>query len=233
MTLKLILALDFDNLNAANALVDAIDPFVCALKVGSEMFTRFGASYVKQLINKGFKVFLDLKFHDIPNTVANACKACAYLGVWMLNVHAWGGFHMMQAAAKALEPYQEEAPLLIAVTVLTSFHEEDFAAIGISRSLKEEVKALALLAQSAGLDGVVSSAHEVKSIKKHCGQTFVTVTPGIRINPSERHDQQRIMTPAQALLQGTDYLVVGRSVTRAENPAAVISEIVGMCHYKK
>jgi orotidine-5'-phosphate decarboxylase len=229
MTSKLIVALDFDNLNSACALVDVIDPTTCALKVGSEMFTLFGAAFVKQLITKGFKVFLDLKFHDIPNTVANACKACADLGVWMLNVHASGGFAMMQAASKALESYQAEAPILIAVTVLTSFKEDELASIGIHLSLKEEVKALALLAQSAGLSGVVSSAHEVKSIKKHCGQAFITVTPGIRTCRSEQNDQQRTMTPAEALLQGSDYLVIGRPVTQSLNPAAVIAEILAVC----
>lgn len=229
MLSKLIIALDFNDQKTAFALIDAIDPSSCALKVGLEMFSLFGAPFVRQLVAKGFRVFLDLKFHDIPNTVANACKACADLGVWMLNVHASGGLKMMQAAKNALEAYQQDAPLLIAVTILTSLSEEDLSTIGIQLSLEEEVKTLAQLTLAAGLDGVVCSAHEVKSIKKHCGQAFITVTPGIRTIQSLQHDQQRIMTPEQALRQGSDFLVIGRLVTQSLDPALAIAAILNAC----
>jgi orotidine-5'-phosphate decarboxylase len=222
---QLIIALDFDNVKDVFTLVDKLCPKQCSLKVGSELFTLFGASLVKQLIAKDFCVFLDLKFHDIPNTVANACKAAADLGVWMMNVHASGGFKMMQAASKALEPYGVNKPLLLAVTVLTSMSEEELPSIGIQAPLIKQVQQLALLAKSAGLDGVVCSAFEVKEIKAVCGEAFIALTPGIRLASSQHNDQQRIMTPKEALLQGSDYLVMGRPITQADNPAGVLAEI--------
>lgn len=226
MTSKLIVALDFDNQKDAFNLIDKLDPQNCSLKVGSEMFTLFGTEFIKSLVRQQFKIFLDLKFHDIPNTVANACKACADLGVWMINVHALGGFKMMQAAINALEAYGKERPLLIAVTVLTSFSEEDLINIGINHSIIDQVKNLAALAKDARLDGVVSSAHEVKTIKNKCGPEFITVTPGIRLSNNTKDDQSRIMTPRQAINEGSDYLVIGRPITQAANPVSVVSEIL-------
>ncbi len=223
---KLIVALDFDSQDDALNLIDKLDPTHCALKVGSEMFTLFGPRFVKLLIDRKYKVFLDLKFHDIPNTVAKACKACAELGVWMINVHALGGFKMMKAAKDAIEEYGLTKPLLIAVTVLTSFKEEELTGLGINNSIEEQVMHLASLARDAGLDGVVSSAHEVKTIKQICGTEFLTVTPGIRLTNSSTDDQSRVMTPQQAVNEGSNFLVVGRPITRALNPDQVVSEIL-------
>lgn len=226
MSAKLIVALDFDNQSSAMALVDQLDPMLCALKVGSEMFTLFGTDLVRALVAKQFKIFLDLKFHDIPNTVAHACKAGAELGVWMLNVHASGGLAMMKAAQQALIPYGSTRPLLIAVTVLTSMSETDLQALGIHMPLEKRVCELAQLTHEAGLDGVVSSALEVAAIKAACGPNFLTVTPGIRLQSDAMDDQVRVTTPELALRAGSDYLVVGRPITKASNPAQVVREIL-------
>lgn len=227
MASKLIVALDYHNQRDALHLVEQLDPMNCALKVGSELFTLLGASFVTRLIERQFKVFLDLKFHDIPNTVANACKAAADMGVWMVNVHASGGFNMMAAAKKALDDYGQNKPLLIAVTVLTSFTEDDLVQTGINTPLMEQVKNLAYLARDAGLDGVVSSAHEVKLIKQICGTEFVTVTPGIRLAADgTKDDQSRVMTPVEAVQEGSDFLVIGRPITRAVNPGEVVRTIL-------
>ena len=223
---QLIVALDFDNVNEALALVEQLNPELCALKVGNELFTRFGPDFVKQLVSRQFKVFLDLKFHDIPNTVAKACQAGADLGVWMMNVHASGGMDMMTAARRAIEPYGVERPLLIAVTVLTSFEESVLASIGIQTPVITHVKKLAALAKNSGLDGVVSSAHEVQTIKQECGSQFITVTPGIRLANDAKNDQSRIMTPQQAIAAGSDFLVVGRPITQSTNPAQVVMDIL-------
>jgi orotidine-5'-phosphate decarboxylase len=230
MPAGLIVALDFNNQDHALNLIDKLDPARCALKVGSEMFTLFGTHFVKLLVNRHYKVFLDLKFHDIPNTVAKACKACAELGVWMVNVHAFGGLKMMRSAKEAIEEYGAQRPLLIAVTVLTSFKEEEFRDLRINNSIVEQAMHLASLARDAGLDGVVSSAHEVKSIKQRCGTGFLTITPGIRLSNSTKDDQSRVMTPQQAVSEGSDYLVVGRPITQALDPAAVVSEILNEIH---
>lgn len=226
MTTKLIVALDFDNQNDALTLVEQLDAKECALKVGSELFTLLGASFVKQLVQRQFNVFLDLKFHDIPNTVARACSVAADMGVWMMNVHALGGMDMMLAAKQALEAYGKDAPVLIAVTVLTSHKQEDLNSIGIDKVLADEVINLAKLARDSGLDGVVSSAHEARLIKQACGSDFVNVTPGIRLPSNVKDDQTRIMTPKEAIQSGSDYLVVGRPITRAESPSKVVSEIL-------
>ncbi|HEN5664800.1 TPA: orotidine-5'-phosphate decarboxylase, partial [Legionella pneumophila] len=223
MTPKLIVALDFDNQDNALQLVDKLDPDHCALKVGSELFTLLGPQFVKELVRREFKVFLDLKFHDIPNTVAKACHSAAELGVWMINVHAIGGLRMLQAAKESLKAYGQNRPLLIAVTVLTSFEEAELASVGISNSLPEQATHLAMLAREAGLDGVVSSAHEVKIIKQKCGENFITVTPGIRLPNNLKNDQSRIMTPQQAIREGSDFLVIGRPITQASNPYEVVS----------
>lgn len=222
---KVVVALDFDNQKDALAFIDKIQPSDCRLKVGKEMFTYFGPDFVRELVNRGFDVFLDLKFHDIPNTVAKAVTAAAELGVWMVNVHASGGTKMMEKAKEALEPYGDKAPLLIAVTVLTSMGEEDLAGIGIDKQPAEHVNSLATLAQNAGLDGVVCSAWEAESLKETFGEDFKLVTPGIRPAGSSTDDQKRIMTPEQAVEVGVDYLVIGRPITKAEDPHQVLQDI--------
>ncbi len=226
MSIKLIIALDFDDRREAMAVVDQLDPTLCALKVGSEMFTLFGTDFVKTLVARQFNVFLDLKFHDIPHTVARACKASADLGVWMMNVHASGGLAMMHAAHEALTTYGSSRPLLIAVTVLTSMSAEDLNATGIHVPLERRVRELACLAQEAGLDGVVSSAMEVSIIKTACGKDFLTITPGIRMLGDNQDDQVRITTPELAMKAGSDYLVVGRPITRASNPGLVARDVL-------
>ncbi|WP_133129659.1 orotidine-5'-phosphate decarboxylase [Legionella yabuuchiae] len=226
MTPKLIIALDYNNERNALSFVDQLDPGSIALKIGSELYTYFGPGLVKKLVTKGFKVFLDLKFHDIPNTVAAACTAAADLGVWMLNVHAAGGLNMMRVAKQALDGYGTDRPLLIAVTVLTSMGEQDLAEIGVVTPVQQQVVRLAKLANMAGLDGVVSSAQEVKAIKEACGLEFLTVTPGIRLASNGRDDQARIVTPEHALQIGSDFLVVGRPITQAEHPNQVVNEII-------
>ncbi len=226
MNPKLIIALDYEHRDDALALVDKLDPSHCALKVGSEMHTQWGSSFVTQLIKRQFNVFLDLKFHDIPNTVARACRVAADLGVWMTNVHAQGGPAMLEAAVKALDGYGSDKPLLIAVTVLTSFDEATLKAIGVLHSLKQQVLHLATLAKNAGLAGVVSSAQEAQFIKKELGSSFLTVTPGIRLQSDDKNDQQRIMTPEQALREGSDYLVIGRSITQAANPTQIVANLI-------
>ena len=224
MQSKLIVALDYDNQLEAQNLIEQLNPSQCALKVGSEMFTHLGPVFVKELVARGFKVFLDLKFHDIPNTVAKACVAAADLGVWMLNVHASGGLAMMQAARNALDTYGADRPLLIGVTVLTSMTEQELNPIGVNKSLQEHVGQLASLAQLANLDGVVSSALEVPKIKAICGENFLAITPGIRMLDDNRHDQSRIVTPEMALKAGSDYIVVGRPITRSVSPADAIKQ---------
>ena len=226
MSSKLIIALDFDNLNEAMSLVDQLDPKWCALKVGSELFTLLGADFVRNLVARKFKVFLDLKFHDIPTTVARACSIAGDMGVWMLNVHALGGMAMMQSAREALEPYGAARPLLIAVTVLTSMASHDLPLLGITRTLDEQVCELAKQAFEAGLNGVVSSALEVPMIKNTCGKDFLTVTPGIRMPGDAQNDQTRVITPLRAMEVGSDYIVVGRPITRALDPIAVIQELL-------
>jgi orotidine-5'-phosphate decarboxylase len=220
MVPKLIVALDFDEEAAALALIDKLNPTACALKVGSELFTRLGPDFVRRLVGMGFKIFLDLKFHDIPHTVARACTTAADLGVWMTNVHAIGGIKMMDAAVRALEPYGTGKPLLIAVTVLTSFTDAELLPIGVNTPLTQHAARLARLACDAGLDGVVSSAFEVSNIKSICGDRFIAVTPGIRQPLDAADDQARIVTPQDAFCAGSDYLVVGRPITRAADPAA-------------
>ncbi|ARM32500.1 orotidine-5'-phosphate decarboxylase [Legionella longbeachae] len=226
MSSKLIVALDFHTEDEALSLIEKLDPQQCALKVGNELFTLFGTQFVKRLILRQFKVFLDLKFHDIPNTVSQACKAAADLGVWMMNVHAAGGASMMHAARDVIESYGAARPLLIAVTVLTSFNQNELSAIGINIPIIEQVKKLAVLAKESGLDGVVCSAQEVKVIKSICGTQFLTVTPGIRLETSPKDDQSRVMTPKQAMETGSNYLVIGRPITKASDPQRVISEII-------
>lgn len=221
-----VVALDYANRDSALAFVDRIDPRDCRLKIGKEMFTLFGPQLVRDLHQRGFELFLDLKFHDIPNTAAHAVAAAADLGVWMVNVHASGGARMMSAAREALLPFGNEAPLLIAVTVLTSMEASDLADIGITASPAEHAERLARLTQRCGLDGVVCSAQEAVRFKAELGQAFKLVTPGIRPAGSEAGDQRRIMTPPDAQRAGVDYMVIGRPITQAADPAQALRDIL-------
>lgn len=222
---KVIVALDYDNQKDALSFVDRIDPKSCRLKVGKEMFTLFGPDFVKELHKRGFSVFLDLKFHDIPNTCSKAVRAAAELGVWMVNVHASGGERMMTASREILEPYGKDRPLLIGVTVLTSMEQSDLAGIGLDVLPQDHVIRLATLSQNSGLDGVVCSAQEATMLKTKLGQEFKLVTPGIRPVGATLGDQKRVMTPVEAVKSGSDYLVIGRPITQAANPADVLAEI--------
>ncbi len=226
ITSPILVALDYADKNAALAFVDNIDPRDCRLKVGKEMFTLFGPQFVRELQQRQFEIFLDLKFHDIPNTAAHAVAAAADLGVWMVNVHASGGARMMTAAREALLPFGKDAPLLIAVTVLTSMEAEDLRGIGIEQSPADYAERLALLTKECGLNGVVCSAHEATRLKASCGQAFKLVTPGIRPAGSSAGDQRRIMTPVEAAKAGVDYMVIGRPITQSPEPAETLREIL-------
>ncbi|WP_172731362.1 orotidine-5'-phosphate decarboxylase [Pluralibacter gergoviae] len=220
-----VVALDYRDKDSALAFVDRIEPRDCRLKVGKEMFTRFGPGFVQALQQRGFEVFLDLKFHDIPNTAAHAVAAAADLGVWMVNVHASGGARMMTAAREALLPFGKDAPLLIAVTVLTSMEASDLQDLGVTLSPADYALRLAALTQRCGLDGVVCSAQEAVRMKQERGQVFRLVTPGIRPAGSEAGDQRRIMTPRDAKAAGVDYMVIGRPVTQSADPAQTLRDI--------
>ena len=213
---KIIVALDFPDEASTMKLIERINPGLCRLKIGKELFTRCGPDLVKKIVNSGYDVFLDLKYHDIPNTVANACKAAADLGVWMMNIHALGGPAMLAAARNALS--DSDSPLLIAVTILTSSSDDDLKAVGINLSTGDMVKRLALLSRDQGLDGVVCSAQEASDLKSSLGQNFILVTPGIRLPADGPGDQKRIVSPADAVRQGSDYLVIGRPITQADDP---------------
>ena len=221
---RVIVALDYPEAAPALALARQLNPELCRLKVGKELFTASGPQLVEQLMRHGFDVFLDLKFHDIPNTVAQACKAAASMGVWMVNVHALGGSKMMEAAHEALAQSAHK-PILIAVTVLTSMGPDDLAGIGIAASPAEMVQRLAKLAHACGLDGVVCSAQEAPLLRRELGSEFCLVTPGIRPAQADADDQTRVMTPRAALENGSDYLVIGRPITRAESPLRALQEI--------
>jgi orotidine-5'-phosphate decarboxylase len=221
---RVIVALDYPEAAAATALVDRLDPTLCMLKVGKELFVRAGPALVERFAAAGYRVFLDLKFHDIPNTVAQACRAAADLGVWMVNVHASGGLRMMQAAREAVDK-SAQPPRLIAVTVLTSMSGEDLRQIGLAVEPAEQVERLARLSRAAGLDGVVCSAQEAPLLRQAIGPDFLLVTPGIRPAGSEAGDQSRILTPARAMTAGADYLVIGRPITQAADPVAALQQI--------
>lgn len=228
---KIIVALDYPSAAPALALADRLQPAQCRLKVGKELFTAEGPSLIEKLQNRGFEIFLDLKFHDIPNTTAQACKAAASLGVWMVNVHALGGRRMMEAAREAVANSTHQ-PKLIAVTVLTSMAQQDLDDIGIHTVPADMVLRLATLARDSGLDGVVCSAQEAALLRKQCGEGFCLVTPGIR--PAQeggrravplQDDQQRVMTPQDALQAGSSYLVIGRPITQAADPLQALLDI--------
>lgn len=221
----IIVALDFPSREAALALAAQLDPALCRVKVGKELFTRCGPAVVEALQAQGFEVFLDLKFHDIPNTTAMAVKAAAELGVWMVNVHCAGGVRMMAACRETLETLNGPKPLLIGVTVLTSMERDDLAGIGLDVEPEQQVLRLAALAAQAGLDGLVCSAQEAPALKR-AQPALQLVTPGIRPAGSAADDQRRILTPAEALQAGADYLVIGRPISRAADPAAALAAVV-------
>jgi len=221
---KIIIPLDYPDQEQALNLVKKIDPLRCRLKVGKELFTSAGPVLVENLVARGFDVFLDLKFHDIPTTTAKACCASASLGVWMVNVHATGGQRMLAMVREEIDK-QQHKPLLIAVTVLTSLNDEDLVAIGINYSVTEQVINLARLAKENGLDGVVCSAQEVETLRNEFGEDFCLVTPGIRPQGTEQNDQSRTMTPIQAINAGSDYLVIGRPITQALDPLQALIAI--------
>jgi orotidine-5'-phosphate decarboxylase len=221
---KVIVALDYPDAKSALTLADRLSPADCRLKVGKELFTAAGPELVRELVRKNFGVFLDLKFHDIPNTVAAACRAAADLGVWMLNVHASGGRKMMEAACEAVDQSAHK-PLLIGVTVLTSMDEAGLRETGVTGRPREQVMRLAELAQQSGLDGVVCSAQEAAELRARFGPGFALVTPGIRPAGADAGDQSRIMSPGNAIRAGSDYLVIGRPITQAPDPLAALQQI--------
>ena len=224
MTQPLIVALDFPAREQAEQLLARLDPSLCRVKIGKEMFTRYGPALVESCMHKGFDVFLDLKFHDIPNTVAGACRAGADLGVWMMNVHASGGRRMLDAARDALAQ-ANSSTLLIAVTILTSLAAEELTEIGFHDSPQDAVLRLARLTQEAGLDGVVCSPQEAQLLREQCGPDFLLVTPGVRPVGADTGDQKRVMTPAAALEAGASYLVIGRPITAAADPLQALIAI--------
>ncbi|WP_136064126.1 orotidine-5'-phosphate decarboxylase [Modicisalibacter radicis] len=223
-TTPLIIALDYASLDAALCMADQLDPARCRLKVGKELFTRSGPAVLEALHGRGFDVFLDLKFHDIPNTVAGAVQAAAEQGVWMVNVHASGGRRMLEAARERLDA-QRFRTRLIAVTVLTSLERQDLAEVGLDVTPESQVERLAQLARQAGLDGVVCSAQEASRLRELCGETFLKVTPGIRPAFARQGDQRRVASPAEALAAGSTHLVIGRPVTEAKDPMAALEAI--------
>jgi len=226
---RLIIALDGLDRRALDDLLARLDPAMCRVKVGKELFTRHGPALVESLQGRGFDVFLDLKYHDIPNTVAAACRAAASLGVWMVNVHALGGRRMLEAARAAID-HGEAKPWLVAVTLLTSHAADDLAELGIGEAPAAIVQRLAGIAAEAGCDGVVCSAEEAEALRGAHGPEFVLVTPGIRPANSPADDQRRLVTPDRARAAGADYLVVGRPVTRSNDPAQALRGLAAEAH---
>lgn len=222
---RIVVAMDFDNADQCLAMAKRLSPLDCRLKVGKELFTACGPKIVEQLMALGFEIFLDLKFHDIPNTTSKAVNAAAALGVWMVNVHASGGERMMVAAREILERRGGKRPLLIAVTVLTSMEASDLSGVGITCSPEEQVMKLARLTHTCGLDGIVCSAQESALMRARFGQDFCLVTPGIRLDTSPADDQRRTLTPAAALAAGSSYLVIGRPITQSPDPAETCKSI--------
>jgi orotidine-5'-phosphate decarboxylase len=221
---RVIVALDAADAATALGIASRLDPALCRVKVGKELFVAAGPSVIEGLQRAGFEVFLDLKFHDIPNTVAGACRSAAGLGVWMTNVHASGGEAMMRAAREAMDAFQKR-PLVIGVTILTSLSTAELAPIGFTGSADDNVERLARLAKSCGLDGVVCSANEAPRLRRACGSDFKLVTPGIRLPQGDRSDQSRVATPEEAVRLGADYLVIGRPITQASDPRAALEAI--------
>jgi len=224
---RVIISLDFSEANQALEFCKKIDPVSCKIKIGKELYTRAGPILIEKLRTLNYDIFLDLKYHDIPNTVANACRVATDLGVWMLNVHASGGSKMMEAAYESIikSGDSKNRPLLVAVTVLTSMSSDDFAELGLTNSIEDQVLLLSKMAKSAGLDGVVCSGIEANKLRHEFGKGFCLVTPGIRLDTLNNDDQKRIMTPYEAIKAGSNYLVIGRPITRASNPVNVINAI--------
>lgn len=232
---SIIVALDHATKQQALNFLPELDPELCRIKIGSILFTHYGPSLIKKIKQRGFSVFLDLKFHDIPQTVAGACRAAAELGVWMVNVHISGGREMMRAAREAIQAFPaQKRPLLIGVTVLTSLNDLDLSLIGYSEPVSTTVLHFAKLAHAAGLDGVVCSAHEVACLRENLPRDFLLVVPGIRLPEEAIGDQKRVMTPHAACAAGADYLVIGRPITQAAYPQIVLSEMASIVSaYKK
>lgn len=226
---KVIVALDFENSTDLERTVEKLNPALCRVKVGKTLFTKYGPPIISKLHAKGFEVFLDLKFHDIPQQVAGACKSAAELNVWMMNIHALGGLAMLKAAKQAVDEVEKakgKRPLLIGVTILTSLSQNDLVQFGMTESVESAVFRLARLCYEAGLDGVVCSAEEATRLKKEFGKDFICVTPGIRLKGESTQDQKRVMTPFDAISAGSDYLVMGRSITEGPNPLERLQEII-------
>ncbi|MCW5196505.1 orotidine-5'-phosphate decarboxylase [Buchnera aphidicola (Pemphigus obesinymphae)] len=224
-TTKIIIALDYSDKNKAFKLINNLDPAIYRLKIGKRMFSIFGRSFIVQLKNLGFDIFLDLKFHDIPNTVFGAVSAAADLGVWMISIHISGGSKMLQAAKLALNPFKKDIPLLIGITVLTSFNEQDLREIGVNSSITDQVLMLSTLAKKNGLDGVVCPGTESMNVKKKLGFNFKVISPAIRLKEDPAYDQQKVITPSLAKKFYVDYIVVGRTVTFSKNPLHTLKEI--------
>lgn len=221
---RVIVALDFADANRARHFIDLMQPAECRLKIGKELFTSAGPDFVREVTGRGFDVFLDLKFHDIPNTVAQACAAAAKLGVWMMNVHALGGEKMLRAAREALGDH-DHRPRLIAVTILTSMDDAELTSVGLTGSAESNVRRLAHLARNSGLDGVVCSPREAALLRRELGTEFLLVTPGVRPAGSMHDDQSRVTTPAQAIENGASHLVIGRPITAAADPGSALKQI--------
>lgn len=223
----IIVALDYDTQEEALAMAHQLDPITCRLKVATTLFTRYGPAIIDALQSLGFDVFLDLKFHDIPQQVLGACRQAARMNVWMLTIHCAGGKAMMAAAREGVEQGStSRRPLLVGVTVLTSLSSEDLSQVGITHNIIETVEKMANLAEFVGVDGIVSSAAEVKVIREKVSSNFLCVTPGIRLADDAVDDQKRVMTPEKAIKMGSDYLVIGRSVTRSEHPAQIVQTVL-------
>ena len=222
MTNRIIIPLDMEYTSAVS-IADKLDPNICRLKVGNQLFTSSGPKILKTLHDKGFEIFLDLKFHDIPNTVYESVRSAANLGVWMINVHASGGSKMLDASKKALEGF-DKPPLLVGVTILTSISEEILTEIGFN-NLDKQVMRLTKLAERSGLDGVVCAASDASKVKQTCGESFLTVTPGIRPKDADLNDQSRTSTPKEAIANGSDFLVIGRPITGSEDPTNALDNI--------
>ena len=226
MEKRIIVALDFDTAKQARELLACVDPTLCRVKIGKELFTACGPRLVKDVCALGFDVFLDLKFHDIPNTVAGAVRVAANMGVWMVNVHASGCLEMMKQARQALDSFGSDRPLLVGVTVLTSMSKSGLEQIGVEANPEEQVSRLAFLSRDAGLDGVVCSAAETRLLRAQLPDEFCLVTPGIRREEDASGDQKRVAGPAEAIRSGSNYLVIGRPITRAESPAHALQEFI-------
>lgn len=223
---KIIIAIDTDTVKQALAQVRLLDPKLCHLKIGSILFTRYGPSFVEALMKRGYRIFLDLKFHDIPQTVASACRAALELGVWMINVHVSGGRLMMETVVNVFKSIASNKKLLIlGVTVLTSLDNNDLKMLGIRDDVSTVVSRMAILAKAVGLDGVVCSAHEAPLLRQQCGENFLLVTPGIRLKNDKKNDQKRTMTPEVAFKAGSDYLIIGRAITKSQNPLKILQKI--------